>query len=93
LRVTQEALYAGMAMAKSGQRVSDIGHAVESIVAPHGYGIVRDLVGHGIGRKLHEDPQIPNFGESGHGAVLQSGMTLAIEPMVNAGDISCQDTR
>jgi methionyl aminopeptidase len=85
LRVTQKALYAGMAMAKSGQRVSDIGHAVESIVAPHGYGIVRDLVGHGIGRKLHEDPQIPNFGEAGHGAVLQSGMTLAIEPMVNAG--------
>ena len=72
-------------MAVAGNTLGDIGHAVESFISPHGYGLVRDYSGHGIGAKLHEPPQIPNFGRPGRGITLKAGMTLAIEPMVMAG--------
>jgi len=83
--VTKDALYAGISAAKVGNRVSDISYAVQAVVEKNGFSVVREFVGHGIGRKLHEDPQIPNYGEPGKGALLKPGMTLAIEPMVNAG--------
>lgn len=85
MRVTKESLYKGLEMAKPGNRLSDISHAIEDYVNKHGYSVVRDFTGHGVGRKLHEDPAIPNYGEAGHGPILKKGMTLAIEPMVNAG--------
>ncbi len=85
LKVTKEALYKGIAMAKPGNRTGDIGHAVQKFVESHGYSIVRELSGHGVGRSLHEDPQVFNYGARGKGDVLQCGMTFAIEPMVNAG--------
>jgi methionyl aminopeptidase len=85
VRVTEEALALAMAQAGEGRRVSDIGHAVQSHVEAAGYSVVRSFVGHGIGKKLHEEPQVPNFGKPGKGPRLKSGMTLAIEPMVNAG--------
>ena len=85
MRVTKESLYKGLEMAKPGNRLSDISHALESYVNAHGYSVVRDFTGHGVGRNLHEDPAIPNYGEAGHGPILKPGMTLAIEPMVNAG--------
>ena len=85
LDVCQEALAAGIDQARVGNQVSDIGHAVQSVVEGAGFSVVRSLVGHGVGRSYHEDPQIPNFGEPGRGPVLQPGMTLAIEPMINAG--------
>ena len=72
-------------MAKEGQHLHDISRAIEEYVTPYGYGIVRDLVGHGIGTALHEDPQIPNYAQKRRGVRLQAGMTLAIEPMINAG--------
>jgi methionyl aminopeptidase len=85
LEVGQEALAAGVAQARPGGRLSDIGHAVQTVTEAAGYSVIRSLVGHGVGRSMHEDPQIPNFGAPGHGPVLQPGMTLAIEPMINAG--------
>ncbi len=85
LRVTREALDRAIEKARPGNRLSDISHAVQSWAERHGYSVVRDLVGHGIGTKMHEDLQLPNYGEPGHGPRLQEGMTLAIEPMVNAG--------
>ena len=85
LQVGQEALTAGVAQARPGNRLSDIGHAVQTVTEAAGYSVIRSLVGHGVGRSMHEDPQIPNFGEPGHGPPLQPGMTLAIEPMINAG--------
>ena len=85
LEVTEKSLYAGIAQALEGGRLSDISHAVQSAVEPAGYGIVTDFVGHGIGRSLHEEPQIPNFGPKGKGPRLKEGMVLAIEPMVNLG--------
>jgi methionyl aminopeptidase len=85
LRVTRESLELAVEQARPGNRLSDIGHAVESHVAGHGFSVVRDFVGHGIGTSLHEDPQIPNFGKPGRGPKLKPGMVLAIEPMVNAG--------
>jgi len=83
--VTRASLMKGIEQARPGNRVSDISHAVQAWVESHGFSVVRDYVGHGIGRALHEDPQIPNFGEPGHGPRLQPGMVLAIEPMVNEG--------
>lgn len=83
--VTREAFFQGYAMFRLGGRLSDISHAVETCVAPYGYGVVRDYVGHGIGRNLHEQPNVPNFGKPGRGPVLSEGMVLAIEPMVNVG--------
>ena len=85
LRVAKEALFRGIAQAKAGNRLSDISHAIQEHVERHGYSVVRELVGHGIGTEMHEEPQVPNFGKPGRGPVLQAGMTLAIEPMVNAG--------
>lgn len=85
LRVTEESLYEGIRMAYPGRRLSDISHAVQTHVEAHGFSVVREYVGHGIGSSMHEDPQIPNFGPPGVGVTLKSGMTLAIEPMVNAG--------
>ena len=72
-------------MARSGCRVSDIGHAVQEYVEANGFSVVRDFVGHGVGRNLHEAPEVRNFGPAGHGPRLQPGMTIAVEPMVNAG--------
>ena len=85
MSVTEEALYAGIKNAVVGNRVSDISAAIQQHVESNGFSVVRAFVGHGIGRSLHEDPQVPNFGESGRGPRLKEGMTLAIEPMVNAG--------
>jgi methionyl aminopeptidase len=83
LQATEESLYAGISKAQPGNRLYDISHAVQSYVEPRGFSVVRDFVGHGIGRKLHEDPQIPNYGLPGTGVRLKPGMVLAIEPMIN----------
>ena len=85
LTVTKASLDSGIAAAVVGNRLSDISHAVQSTVEKEGFSVVRDFVGHGIGRKLHEAPQLPNFGPPGQGVRLKHGMTLAIEPMINAG--------
>lgn len=85
LKATEESLYKGIEQAVIGNKVHDISHAVQEHVEQHGFSVVRDLVGHGVGVELHEEPAIPNFGKSGTGMKLQEGMTLAIEPMVNAG--------
>jgi methionyl aminopeptidase len=85
LRVTEEALHQGIARARLGGRISDIGHAVQAHVEKHGFSVVREFVGHGIGVSLHEEPQIPNYGAPGRGPRLAEGMVLAIEPMVNMG--------
>lgn len=83
LRVTEECLYKAIEVAKPGNRIGDIGHAVQSYAESFGYGVVRKFVGHGVGKKLHEDPEVPNFGTPGRGVRLAAGMTLAIEPMIN----------
>lgn len=85
LRVTQESLVRGIAEVRAGARVSDIGFAVQSWVETHGFSVVREFVGHGVGRALHEEPQVPNYGPRGRGPRLAEGMVLAIEPMVNMG--------
>jgi methionyl aminopeptidase len=85
LEATEQSLYAGIAQVKVGAHLSDISHAVQTVVEGQGFGVIREFVGHGIGRSLHEDPQIPNFGPPGRGPRLQAGMTLAIEPMTSAG--------
>lgn len=85
LRVTEESLYKGIEQAIAGNHIHDVSFAVQKYVEAHGYSVVRDLVGHGVGRHLHEEPAIPNFGEPGTGVKLKEGMVLAIEPMVNAG--------
>ena len=90
MQVTEQSLYAGIAQAKDGNRLGDISAAVQDMVEDAGYSVVRDFVGHGIGKNLHEDPQIPNFGKKGRGIELKSGMVLAIEPMVNEGKYKVQ---
>jgi methionyl aminopeptidase len=85
LKVTEEALYRGIAEVKAGNRIGDISAAIQGHVEAAGYSVVRDLVGHGIGKSLHEDPQVPNYGASGRGVELKPGMVFAIEPMVNEG--------
>lgn len=85
IKVTQEALQAGIAHCQSGNYLFDISAAIQNKVESNGFSVVRQLVGHGIGRQLHEDPQVPNYGEAGKGPQLEEGMTFAIEPMVNAG--------
>jgi len=85
-RVTYEALQHGVEKAVAGNRIGDIASAIQEHCEAHGYGVVRDLVGHGIGRNLHEDPQVPNFGRRGNGRKLRSGLVLCIEPMINRGD-------
>ena len=83
--VTRESFFEGMKLAKVGNRVGDVSSAIQEYVEAHGYSVVRDLVGHGIGAHLHESPEVPNFGHPGRGARLQQGMTIAVEPMVNMG--------
>lgn len=85
LDVTSEALERAIEQCQPGKRIGDIGHAVQTYVEANGMSVVRDYVGHGVGAKMHEDPQVPNFGTPGTGALLRAGMVLAIEPMVNAG--------
>ncbi len=85
MKATEESLYAGIAEFKAGGRLSDISNAVQNTVEGYGFGVIRQFVGHGIGRALHEDPQIPNFGPRGKGPTLKVGMTLAIEPMTSIG--------
>ncbi len=86
IEVTRQSFYEGIKYAKNNNRLSDISNAIQVFVETHGYSVVRDFVGHGIGKELQEEPQIPNFGKPGYGPRLASGMTLAIEPMVNIGD-------
>ena len=83
--LTRESFFAGIKFAKAGNRLYEISNAIDAYIKPYGYGIVRDMVGHGIGTKLHEDPQIPNFAQKRRGIKLEAGMTLAIEPMINMG--------
>ncbi len=85
LRVTEESFYAGIEMAQIGNRLGDIGHRIQEVAEAHGLGVVRDYVGHGIGREMHEAPDVPNYGRPGRGLRLVEGMALAIEPMLNLG--------
>ena len=85
IEVTREAVWCGIRAARGGSRVGDIGHAIQAYVEGEGYSVVREYVGHGVGRQMHEDPQIPNYGNPSTGAVLRPGMVIAIEPMVNIG--------
>lgn len=93
IEVTKQSFFEGIKMAKDGNYLHDISNAIDAFVKPYGYGIVRDLVGHGIGTQLHEDPQIPNFAQKRRGMKLRAGMTLAIEPMINIGrpDVAWMD--
>ncbi|MBI4403870.1 MAG: type I methionyl aminopeptidase [Deltaproteobacteria bacterium] len=95
LRTTMQALYAAINTATPGKTLKDVGRAIEQVVNPHGYGIVREFVGHGIGTRLHEDPQIPNFEAAAPNLKLKPGMTLAFEPMINVGtaDVKILDDR
>lgn len=86
IRVAQASLDAGLALIKPGIHLSDVSHAIQTIVEDAGFGVLRDFVGHGIGKDLHEDPQVPNFGKPGKGPILRAGMTLAIEPMITEND-------
>lgn len=85
LQTTKESLYIGISKAVPGNRVGDIGHAIQEYCEQRGYGVVREYVGHGVGRKLHEDPEVPNYGRRGTGPLIRNGMTIAIEPMINLG--------
>lgn len=85
LEVTKECLYLGIEEARAGNRIEDIGFVIQQHAEKNGYGVVRDLVGHGLGKKLHEDPQVPNYGRRGRGKKIQDGLTIAIEPMINMG--------
>ncbi len=95
IRVTRRALDESLAYVSEGRHLSDLSHAIQTLVEQNGFSVVRDLVGHGIGKRMHEEPQIPNFGPPGQGVVLKKGMVLAIEPMVNAGsyEIDTRDDR
>ena len=83
--MTRASFFAGLAFAKEGFRLGDLGHAVQEYAERHGYGVVYEYTGHGVGKALHEDPSVPNLGTPGHGLRLRPGMTLAIEPMINMG--------
>jgi len=85
LRVTKESLYIGIREFRVGNRVGDVGYAIQHYTESHGYGVVRELVGHGIGREMHEDPEMPNYGRRGRGKKFVEGMVVAIEPMINLG--------
>lgn len=93
LDVTREALFHGIAAAKAGNRIGDIGYAVESHVRKNGLSVIRDYVGHGVGRAMHEEPQVPNFGTPGRGAKLEKGITFALEPMVSTGTPRTRELR
>ena len=85
LRTTKESLYKGIEQAQEGRRLGDVGNAIQSHCEARGYSVVREMIGHGVGRKLHEAPEVPNYGRKGNGIMLKSGMTIAIEPMINMG--------
>lgn len=85
LKITKESLYKGIEKMKAGNRIGDIGYAIQTYCEKEGYGVVKELVGHGLGREMHEDPQVPNYGRRGTGKVLKEGLVLAIEPMINMG--------
>jgi len=85
LEVTKQSLYEGIKELKAGNRVGDVGFAIQNYAEKHGYGVVRELVGHGLGRKMHEDPEMPNYGKKGRGKKFVNGMVVAIEPMINMG--------
>ena len=85
LKVTKESLYKGIEMAVAGNRIGDIGYAIQQYAESFGYGVVRELVGHGVGKNLHESPEVPNYGKKGDGIILQEGLVIAIEPMINMG--------
>ncbi len=85
LRVTKKSLYIGIEASRAGQRISDIGYAIQTYTEKHGYGVVRELTGHGLGRNLHEDPSVPNYGRRGRGKMIRNGLVIAIEPMINLG--------
>lgn len=85
LKITKESLYKGIEQMKAGNRIGDIGYAIQTYCEKEGYGVVKELVGHGLGREMHEDPQVPNYGRRGTGKVLKEGLVLAIEPMINMG--------
>lgn len=87
IKVTRQSFFEGIKFAKVGYRISDIGHAIQEYVESFGYSVVREYVGHGVGAKLHEAPEIPNYGKPGHGPRLMKGMTIAVEPMVNVGGV------
>ena len=87
IEVTRQSFFEGIKFAKEGCRISDIGHAIQEYVERFGYSVVREYVGHGVGAKLHEAPEIPNYGKPGHGPRLVKGMTIAVEPMVNIGGV------
>ena len=91
--VTQQSFFAALEVAREGNRISDIGHAVQQYVEERGFSAVRDLCGHGIGREMHEEPSVPNFGVPGHGVRLRKGMTICIEPMIAAGDYHVRTLR
>jgi len=93
LKVTREALFVGIRMAVDGNHLTDVSHTIQRYVESHQFSVVRELVGHGIGRAMHEEPQVPNFGKPGRGPRLEAGMTLAIEPMVNAGGYEVETLR
>lgn len=85
LQVTKESLYLGIEQCRAGNRIGDISFAIQSYTEKHGYGVVKELVGHGLGRTMHEEPQVPNYGKRGRGKLLKNGVVLAIEPMINMG--------
>ena len=85
IAVTKKSLYVGIDAVRSGKKTGDVGFAIQQYAEKHGYGVVRELVGHGLGREMHEKPEMPNYGRKGRGTVLKSGMTLALEPMINMG--------
>ncbi len=85
LEITKKSLYLGIEQMKIGNRIGDISHAIQSYTEKHGYGVVRELVGHGLGRKMHESPEVPNYGKRGRGPIIRNGLTIAIEPMINMG--------
>jgi methionyl aminopeptidase len=85
LNRTYESLFRGIEQAKAGNRIGDVSYAIQSYVESFGYGVVRELVGHGVGKKLHEDPEVPNYGKRGKGPKIVAGMVFAIEPMINRG--------
>ena len=93
LRVTKESLYIGIRQFRAGNRVGDVGHAIQQHCEAHGYGVVRELVGHGVGHKMHEDPEMPNYGKRGNGKKFKDGMVVAIEPMINMGTKSIRQLK
>ena len=93
IKVTEQSFFEGIKFAQIGNRLTDISHAIQDHIEANGFSVVKDFVGHGIGRDLHEDPEVPNFGRPGRGPVLTKGMVLAIEPMVNVGTFKVRTLR